>query len=98
MAAKVRVVVEVLVNVGRAQARGKRASFVLVDERQNAATADVVLKPMESHDVEVQFGEAARAAHDTVYGGIRGRAVRRTVSDDNHERGWGEYRVRRRRE
>ena len=55
MAVKVRVVVEVLVNVGRAQARGKRASFVLVDERQNAASADVVLKPMESHDVEVQF-------------------------------------------
>ena len=63
MAAKVRVVVEVLVNVGRAQARGKRASFVLVDERQNAATADVVLKPMESHDVEVQFDAKQLGQH-----------------------------------
>ena len=33
--------------------------------------------------MEVQFDATARAAHDTVYGGIRGRAVRRTVSDDN---------------
>ena len=63
MAAKVRVVVEVLVNVGRAQARGKRASFVLVDERQNAASADVVLKPMESHDVEVQFDAKQLGQH-----------------------------------
>ena len=63
MAAKVRVVVEVLVNVARAQARGKRASFVLVDERQNAATADVVLKPMESHDVEVQFDAKQLGQH-----------------------------------
>ena len=74
MAAKVRVVVEVLVNVARAQARGKRASFVLVDERQNAksgreeagrtaASADVVLKPMESHDVEVQFDAKQLGQH-----------------------------------
>jgi hypothetical protein len=69
MATKMRIRIEVLVNAAQAHvARGKQASFVLLDETARSADGGgegggVVLKPSESHDVEVQFDAKQLGQH-----------------------------------
>ena len=69
MATKMRIRIEVLVNAAQAHvARGKQASFVLLDEMARSADGGggggvVVLKPSESHDVEVQFDAKQLGQH-----------------------------------
>jgi len=64
-----RIRIEVLVNAAQAHvARGKQASFVLLDETARSADGGgegggVVLKPSESHDVEVQFDAKQLGQH-----------------------------------
>jgi hypothetical protein len=65
MATKMRIRIEVLVNAPQAHvARGKQASFVLLDETARSADeGGAVLKPSESHDVEVQFDAKQLGQH-----------------------------------